>query len=73
VNGKRVTFSYLSRDGEEGYPGDVLTNVTYELTSDNQLIMDFQATTTKPTPISLTNHSYFNLAGHVMKNCTIKS
>lgn len=65
MEGKRVTFSYVSRDGEEGYPGEVLANVTYELTPDNQLVVQFQATSTKPTPINLTNHSYFNLAGHV--------
>ncbi|CAG7833867.1 unnamed protein product [Allacma fusca] len=64
VEGKRVTFSYVSRDGEEGYPGEVLANVTYELTSDNQLVVQFQATSTKPTPINLTNHSYFNLSGN---------
>ena len=59
-----MTFSYVSRDGEEGYPGEVLCNVTYELTPDNQLIIQFQASATKPTPINLTNHSYFNLSGH---------
>jgi len=64
VEGKRITFSYVSRDGEEGYPGEVLAQVTYELTPDNQLLLDFQATTTKPTPINMTNHSYFNLSGH---------
>lgn len=64
VEGKRVTFSYVSRDGEEGYPGEVLAQVTYELTPDNQLLIEYQATTTKPTPINMTNHSYFNLSGH---------
>jgi len=64
VEGKRITFSYVSRDGEEGYPGEVLAQVTFELTPDDQLLLDFQATTTKPTPINMTNHSYFNLSGH---------
>jgi len=64
VHGSEVTFSYLSRDGEEGYPGDVLAQVTFQLTSENTLLMKYQATTTKPTPICLTNHSHFNLGGH---------
>nr|XP_022915597.1 aldose 1-epimerase-like [Onthophagus taurus] len=63
-NGDEVVMSYDSKDLEEGYPGNVLVNVTYCLTDDNDFIIDFKATTTKPTFINLTNHSYFNLAGH---------
>lgn len=58
-------MSYTSPDGEENYPGELTTTVTYELTNDNEFIIDYTATTTKATPINVTNHSYFNLAGQV--------
>ncbi|KAF9424355.1 hypothetical protein HW555_000494 [Spodoptera exigua] len=62
--GNKVVFSYYSKDLEEGYPGDLITSVTYEVTDDNKLKVEFKATTTKKTVVNLTNHSYFNLAGH---------
>jgi aldose 1-epimerase len=58
-----LQFSYHSPDGEEGYPGAVDVRVTYTLTDDNAFVMETQATTDRATPFSLTQHSYFNLAG----------
>lgn len=58
-----VTFRYTSPDGEEGYPGTLSARVTYTLTDRDELSFEYEATTDKPTPVNLTQHSYFNLAG----------
>ena len=58
-----IALTYLSNDGEEGYPGDLDCTVTYWLTNQNELEIEYKASTNKPTPINLTHHSYFNLAG----------
>ncbi len=62
--GSGVMLEYLSADGEEGFPGNLVTKVTYTLNDQNQLIVDFTATTDKTTLINLTQHAYFNLGGH---------
>src|SRR5271165_2833286 len=58
-----VTYTYLSKDGDDGFPGNLTVKVTYTLTDNNELVIDYEATTDKATPINLSQHSYFNLSG----------
>ena len=58
-----VAFSYLSHDGDDGFPGNLHMKVTYTLTDSNELVIDYEATTDKATPINVSQHSYFNLKG----------
>ena len=59
-----VKFSYLSEDGEEGYPGNLSCTVIYELTNKDELVVRYVAETDKASPVNLTQHNYYNLSGH---------
>ncbi|MFA7288167.1 MAG: aldose epimerase family protein [Melioribacteraceae bacterium] len=63
LSGIGVQFSYLSKDGEEGFPGNLLTIVKYYLNEENELKISFDAETDQPTHVNLTNHAYYNLSG----------
>lgn len=63
VDEQMVTLTYISVDGEEGFPGELTTKVTYRLTDNNEVEIAYHAVTDKPTVLNLTNHSYFNLSG----------
>jgi aldose 1-epimerase len=73
--GAELRLGYLSMDGEEGYPGNVRLSVSYRLTAANEFVVEYTAVTDQATPLSLTNHSYFNLAGegkiddHILEIC----
>lgn len=64
ATGPSVTFRRVSPEGEEGYPGALAVEITYTLTDNNELVIDYRATTNKTTVVNLAHHSYFNLAGH---------
>jgi len=63
AEGQGVRFTLVSPDGDQGFPGQMTVTVTYSWAADNRLIVDYQAVTTKPTVVNLTQHSYFNLGG----------
>jgi aldose 1-epimerase len=63
VGDNGVKLTYLAKDMEQGYPGNLTATVTYTLTDDNEIIVDYHATTDKATPVNLTQHAYFNLKG----------
>lgn len=61
----KVVMTHINPDGFQGYPGHVMAQVTYELLPDNRFKGKYTATVSQPTPVNMTNHAYFNLAGHV--------
>ena len=63
TDNQTIELTYLSKDGEEGFPGNLSVKITYKLTDDNSLDITYEATTDKATILNLTNHSYFNLSG----------
>ena len=63
INEQAIELNYLSKDGEEGFPGNLNVSLTYKLTDDNEVIIEYKAVTDKATILNLTNHSYFNLSG----------
>lgn len=70
VDSEGLHLTYISPEGEEGFPGEVVFTVTYSMTEDNELTIAYAATTTAPTPFQVTNHSYFNLDLPQFKNAT---
>lgn len=67
IVGEKLELTYVSSDGEENYPGELTLKVVYAFTEDNSLDISFEAYSTKDTPISITNHAYFNLSGNFDK------
>ena len=68
IDGQTIELTYLSKDNENGFPGNLTCKVTYKLTNDNAVDISYEAVTDKPTVINMTNHSYFNLDGDPTRN-----
>lgn len=68
-NSNSVSFNLISPDGDQGFPGEFNITVTYALTDDNELKVEYNGTSNKDTIANMTNHSYFNLSGHNIRNC----
>lgn len=71
VEDDRVVMTLVSPDDDQGYPGEVMAIVTFRLSDDGKLRIEMKATSAKATPINLTNHGYFNLAGHVRNRSSL--
>lgn len=67
-NSKQCTFTYQSKNGEEGFPGNLDATLIYEITAEQELTLTYSATTDAPTPVNFTHHSYFNLSGNSKRN-----
>ena len=63
---KKVKFTHVSPEGDEGYPGEVTKRITFTLTEHNEVKLNYKVTTKAPTIVNPTNHGYFNLAGQVL-------
>ena len=68
-NSNSVSFNLISPDGDQGFPGEFNITVTYSLNDDNELKIEYNGTSNKDTIANMTNHSYFNLSGHNIRNC----
>lgn len=69
INDNALTFTLLSKNGDQGFPGNLQVKVTYQLSEDNKLTIDYWAVTDKACPVNLTNHAYFNLMGDSGQTC----